>query len=552
VSPAGNPLTWEFHSHRGPLGATLLLFRTKGRSLAALGALLIVLLLAIDTFFQQVVEFPNRWALEHTTSAIPRVVEYQSMYLPEYWRKWETTQTDKDLRPVVQEFLYNNGTQPTTFGNGTRPDIPLSCPTSNCTWPEYETLAVCSSCMDVSESLNLTFACLETTIDWTVTWTGPLREVPYPNGTVCGYFLNATSTTPTLMSGFTMSNDTNNRTTEEALLVRALPLTKFLERERLYDTGSINFKSIRNPIMDFLIASARNGSESVYRREAPIVHECLLSWCVQTIKSSYEYGTYHEEIHATYQNTTAGPSPWISFRIPEAEGGDTWTEYTENVTISAPSQGLDAPQSKVDDIQYGVNNNTANMVLCQFDDFFPSFYTKLGHSNVPQLRYKQWDAGPYRRTLKFNPLLAPNNLTRHMERLATAMTNVIRSSPSREMVQGEAYEMENYVKIRWEWLSFPFALLILSLVFLVSTMIKTSGDGSIGLWKTSAMPTLIYSLPKETQTWGSGKGAPKKTRIKLLPDRGWRVSGHSYLSRSPTLPSGEPVPRGWIREQHLA
>jgi hypothetical protein len=539
-------------SHRGPLGAALLLFRTKGRSLAALGALLIVLLLAIDTFFQQVVEFPHRWALQPTTGAIPRVVEYQSMYLPEYWEEWETNQSDKDFRPIVQEFLYGNGTQPTTFGNGTRPDIPLSCPTSNCTWPAYETLAVCSSCVDVSESLNLSFACLNTTIDWTITWLGPRRKVPFPNGTVCGYFINATSTTPTLMSGFTTSNNATSNTAEEALLVRALPLTEFLKRGRLYNTGSIEFKSIRNPIMDFLIASARNGSESVYRRETPIVHECLLSWCVQTIKSSYEYGTYHEEVHATYQNTTAGPSPWNSVVVPEAEGGDTLTQYTENITISAPASQANKKQSTVNNVEYGINNNTAQMVLCQFDDFFPSHYTKLSHSDIPQLRYKEYNAGPYRRTLTFNPFLAPNNLTRHMERLATAMTNVMRSSPNREMILGEAYQMENYVKIRWEWLSFPFALLILSLIFLVSTMIKTSGDGTVGLWKTSAMPTLIYGLPKETQsqfaspsTWGSGKGAPRKTRIKLVPN-GWRISGQSYLSRSPRLPSGERVPHGWI------
>jgi hypothetical protein len=54
---------WDFEifdkASRGAWGAALLLFRTKGRSLAALRALLIVLLLAIDTFFQQVVTFPT-------------------------------------------------------------------------------------------------------------------------------------------------------------------------------------------------------------------------------------------------------------------------------------------------------------------------------------------------------------------------------------------------------------------------------------------------------------------------------------------------------------
>jgi hypothetical protein len=121
------------------------------------------------------------------------------------------------------------------------------------------------------------------------------------------------------------------------------------------------------------------------------------------------------------------------------------------------------------------------------------------------------------------------------------------------MLEGDSYQIEAYVSIQWEWLAFPLALLVLSFIFLVSTIIKTSRDGETGVWKTSAMPTLIYGLPKETQgqfvsssTWSSGQGAPKKTRIKLLPNMGWRISGQSYLSRSPRLPSGERVPRGWI------
>lgn len=188
-----------------------------------------------------------------------------------------------------------------------------------------------------------------------------------------------------------------------------------------------------------------------------------------------------------------------------------------------------------------------------FDDFFPSSYTAANLSSTPRLRYRNFQVGPMVRELTFNPWLYPNNITHHMERLAIAMTNTIRSGESRTMLEGKSYLSEPYVSIKWEWLTFPLVLLLLSLVFLVSTIIKTSGDGATGIWKNSAMPTLIYSLPKETQSqfasssaWSSKKGAPKKTRIKLLPSMGWRVSGHNYLSHSPRLPSGERVPRGWI------
>jgi hypothetical protein len=44
-----------FAAYRDPLGAPLLLFQTAGTSLTAIGLILIVSLLAIDTSFQQII-----------------------------------------------------------------------------------------------------------------------------------------------------------------------------------------------------------------------------------------------------------------------------------------------------------------------------------------------------------------------------------------------------------------------------------------------------------------------------------------------------------------
>ena len=151
---------------RGAWGAALLLFGTKGRSLAALGALLIVLLLAIDTFFQQVVTFPNQWALRTASSSIPVVTRYHPPILTYFTKGFEIAQYDQITAPLIKSYFYGNGSKPVPFGSGFRPDIPFSCPSSRCTWPEYETVATCSSCVDVSQDLDITYACLNTTIDW--------------------------------------------------------------------------------------------------------------------------------------------------------------------------------------------------------------------------------------------------------------------------------------------------------------------------------------------------------------------------------------------------
>jgi hypothetical protein len=120
---------WDFEifdkASRGPWGAVMLLFRTRGRSLAALGAFLIVLLLAIDTFFQQVVSLPTRWALDGTTGMLPKTYRYVPRPPQVYREGVEANSNDKDMFLVVEKFSYENGTQPIQFGNGTRPDIPL-------------------------------------------------------------------------------------------------------------------------------------------------------------------------------------------------------------------------------------------------------------------------------------------------------------------------------------------------------------------------------------------------------------------------------------------
>jgi hypothetical protein len=93
------------------------------------------------------------------------------------------------------------------------------------------------------------------------------------------------------MSGYVLEESGQNIEQGEALLVRNFPLTDMLEKVPILD-GSVNFKNIRNPILDALVVSAANGSESVFQNITPIAHECVLAWCVQTIRSSYALGDY--------------------------------------------------------------------------------------------------------------------------------------------------------------------------------------------------------------------------------------------------------------------
>ena len=538
---------WDFEifdkASRGAWGAALLLFRTKGRSLAALGALLIVLLLAIDTFFQQVVTYPDHWAMQNSSCSIPVVKKYRPPTSKFYIKAEEQGLYDEVSAPIIKKYFYGNGTRSTQLGRGIRPEIPLSCPTSNCIFPEYDTLATCSSCAEVSHSLNITHACLNTTIDWSAYYQGPIESVPYPNGTVCGHFLNITSSTPLLLSGYVVLENGTTNTTGEALLMRTVPLSDFWTRDPFYGSGSVAFKNIRYPIYDGLIASAANGIGSVFRHEPPVVHECVLSWCVERMRSSYESGIYSESILSTHLNIATDPTPW-PWIVTKRESGTDFV-YAPNVTLDVPSQSLPGTTSPGPNITYTIWNETVWKVNAIWDDFFPASYTSNNSEMQPILRFQNFENGPATRYIDFNPWLAPNNITHHMERLARDVTNVIRSNvDSNEMMAGKAYSMEKFVHINWLWLIFPLLLLVLSLVFLVATIIKTSKDTETGIWKTSAMPTLMYGLPQNmrkdsTSTTSSGGAShhdPRKVRIRLLPKQGWRVSGQ--VQPAPTAPPG--------------
>jgi hypothetical protein len=368
---------------------------------------------------------------------------------------------------------------------------------------------------------------------------------------MCGYFLNATSDNPTLMSGYLLGPDES--TPGEALLMRSLPLTKILTMEPLYGNGSIHFKNLRNTISDVIIVSAANGSaDGVYSHRPPIAQECVLSWCVQTIRSTYEYGTYNEEVLETFFNTTEGPFPWVAVPFEsDVGGGSNGTDilYLQDIVINVESSN-----DRHNISGFGTGRDVATSVMTGFSDIFPSFSTVANRSAPPIMRYKTWsDQIAWNRVLDFNPWTAPNNVTRHMERMATAMTDVIRSADSNEMLDGQAFSKENYVRVRWEWLTLPLGLLFLALIFLAATIFKSALEkDQVGVLKNSAILTLLYGVPDHVRgqlTRSTSTGTPrakvKELKVKLNRNMSWRISGNLFSPLAPRVPRRQPPP-GWI------
>lgn len=536
---------------RGAWGSFLLLFRTRGKSLAALGAVLTLLLLVTDTFFQQVIDLPERWVIQGY-GEIPRVVQYESEIGKLYIDGVPASRLDVYLQQTTEMYFYYNGSSPLAFGNGKRPEIPLSCPSSRCEWDTYDSLGFCSACADVSELL--TYACLETKLDWISTV--KYNSSHYPTGTSCGYWLNATSDAPMLMSGYRTDQVSNATSEGEALLLRTLSLTApfnsiFPFSSVPFFNGSVKFQDIYSPVLDALIVSAPDGTaSSVYRSVRPVAQECIIAWCVKTFQSSYAEGKYEETVIGTFMNRTARdqPYPREAYLEVSEDSVSVFTQFHGNITIRPPWMKAGSPD-------YGTSNGTHSKAQALFDDMFPSTITVANSTAVSWWRIAiyAWDYNHLRLGAGCS-WLAPNNITKYVERLATSMTNTIRSHTSHDFVRGTAYTQTTFIAVHLEWLIFPLALLCFSLVFLIATMVKTSKatDEEMGMWKTSAMPALLYSLPKDTQRQfrsqgirkGSLKNRRKSIRIRLHPKQGWRVSGQTLPS--PIRENELRAPPGWI------
>jgi hypothetical protein len=120
------------------------------------------------------------------------------------------------------------------------------------------------------------------------------------------------------MSGFrTSTAAANSLNKDEALLLRTLALSAAVTSVNPFSAtplfgGWIHFKEVYLPFLDAIIVSSADGTaSSVYDGQRPIAQECMLSWCVKTLKSTYDVGHYQETVIKTFLNTTALQRPYL-------------------------------------------------------------------------------------------------------------------------------------------------------------------------------------------------------------------------------------------------
>ncbi|KAH7349095.1 hypothetical protein BKA66DRAFT_293491, partial [Pyrenochaeta sp. MPI-SDFR-AT-0127] len=265
---------WDFQLYdsasRGPWGSFMLLLRTRCKHLVSLGALITVLALAFEPFFQQIVAYPER------ITAVGQGLTWSAMtFVPERppSRRQSGPKRDPSMSLAID-------------GAFDSPEVAISpststCSTGNCTWPTYSTLGVCHECQDVS--FRLRYLCKNNTI---------VRRPQSGVGAAepCGFVLDDILMTG--LSGFAGSREVTSLSTVNV--------------ETFDDMGNFGpflnttvYHNATLPIVDFYIGYTPGGPSAALRNDTPVLLECLLTWCAKTLKSQFNGGILQESVIET-------------------------------------------------------------------------------------------------------------------------------------------------------------------------------------------------------------------------------------------------------------
>ncbi|KAL5318279.1 hypothetical protein ACEPPN_013338 [Leptodophora sp. 'Broadleaf-Isolate-01'] len=137
-------LTTFENASRGPWGSTQLLITLRFHHIAALGALVTIVTIAVDPFVQQAIRFyPCGYVETNSLASVPVAHSYappQNLLEP--------------LEVAMVGAIYD-GLLNLSFNGST---VTSKCPTGNCTFPiKYTTFGVCSSCTNLAYDIQNEF-----------------------------------------------------------------------------------------------------------------------------------------------------------------------------------------------------------------------------------------------------------------------------------------------------------------------------------------------------------------------------------------------------------
>ena len=377
------------------------------------------------------------------------------------------------------------------------------CPSTNCTWPSFTSLAVCHTCTDVSAHIQKSYGSVSIfNSTWSTVATVPGVTYSLKNGTDGVLRLLSGPIVTQNPLGLIQSSDARYNTSKIRHNLGKVYVTPD-------PTETLTFSDSQTLLASVLIFSSNSSYENNITawEETPVnAMECGLSLCVNAYQTAIVNSSFTENIIASASTRVPAsyqpvPSQPFGARITNLTspnlGNSSWTPAHLYAYVKREDFSLEPPASF---------QGTFNITQGTLESWFSILETELGYNggDFSSIDYIDnvitgWAFPRMLYTASTSSMASPEPL---LEYAAASLTAMIRNGGSNasnsEGVQGELLAWTVRIQVRWAVITGPLGMIVFTIVFLAACIWRSKTMG-VAPWKTSALPALVWGLEDHTR-----------------------------------------------------
>ncbi|OAP58692.1 hypothetical protein AYL99_07782 [Fonsecaea erecta] len=462
---------------RGPYGSLLLILSRRGSLRALVAALATVLALGFEPFLQQVL---NTVVRDSPVSSEPASIRTPTSYNESVIG--DLGGSGLSLNALIGAFGGAAGAIPNPI-----------CPSGNCTWPVYNTLAMCTKCTDMTShvklggdayNINITSLfedfSLSNRTSSSTTWT---PTYSFPHGNLINVSVNLDlSSAGSMVEWFV----TYPRRVVWPLNIDPTPNSHW---GKSWDNKS--YAGISSPLfaMGYLDINTTSSFDQLVVQGAT---ECAFTPCVRTMDTVVRSGTTISNAAATDYGTII-----ISQSQPDGRILTGWNADVNGTNYFAYDSGNDDSQGRayllIQALRIALEGNTT---YSYGGYWYPDPSQQGDIFNFSSTSFDQI-SGPWSSAGQ-QAIDGNGNFSDVVTSVGQALTGRFQQLQD-TVATGTTLHSEAVIVVRWQWISYPMALVVLGLAGLFLTIFSTHRN-YMAVWKESTLPLLFrYTAPVELQ-----------------------------------------------------
>ncbi|EXJ95578.1 hypothetical protein A1O1_00700 [Capronia coronata CBS 617.96] len=464
---------------RGPLGSLMLLLSRRGSIRAFVAATVTILTLGFEPFIQQLIVIDVRNVpIDSATASIRTPTSYNESVVGNLGG------SSLSLNALIGAFGGATGAIPDPV-----------CPSGNCTWPAYNTLAMCTVCQDMTNQTSLAGDMFNINLTshldrfsrsngtpTTTTWT-PRYSLPQGNAVDVSVTLDLT-----LGSSVQWFIDYPRR------VVWPLNIDPSPNSGWTFSWDNSTYAGIPGPLFAMgyldldLGLSGDQASLAMHRAT-----ECAFTPCVRTMDTAVRGGQ-------TASNTTATEHGRVVLDQHHADGTITsgWTARVNATDYSVLDHGSGDTQGRayllIQALRIALEGNTTY-------SYGGYWYPDPAQQAVDAFNYSATGftqtAGPWSSAGQ-QAIDGADDFSAVVDGVGRALTGRFQQLQT-SVALGTALRTEAIVVVRWAWLAYPLALVVSGLAGLLLTILSTHRH-RMAVWKESTLPLLFRFMRPTTKT----------------------------------------------------